>query len=178
MLDALAGIAAGGALSYFGQREANIASAREAAKNREFMKSMSDTAHQREVADLKAAGLNPILSAGGGGASTPSGMMPEIRSETEGLAASAKEVGKLSLERRLLKAQARKVEAEAKATEKAAAVAGVATPAIESVGQKTLDGWKMLQRFMSTPRHQMKEDFKIFIESLRPRAVDLKRAER
>lgn len=49
-------------------------SAAQAAKNRDWQKMMSDTAHQREVKDLQAAGLNPILSAlGGNGAAVTSG---------------------------------------------------------------------------------------------------------
>lgn len=60
------------------QRESNkIAmdfNAAQAAKNRDWQKMMSDTAHQREVRDMLAAGLNPVLSVtGGNGAAVTSG---------------------------------------------------------------------------------------------------------
>lgn len=48
--------------------------ASEAAKNRQWQEMLSNTAHQREIRDLKAAGLNPVLSAlNGNGASVGSG---------------------------------------------------------------------------------------------------------
>lgn len=56
-------------------QQKNQWSAQQAQKQMDFQREMSNTAHQREVADLKAAGLNPVLSAKLGGASTPTGAM-------------------------------------------------------------------------------------------------------
>ena len=56
-------------------KEAMAFEASEAQKGRDFQQLMSDTAYQRAIKDMKAAGLNPILAVNQGGASTPSGFV-------------------------------------------------------------------------------------------------------
>lgn len=95
----------GGAIDYFGQKEANRRNVDFARERMAWEERMSSTAHQREVLDLRAAGLNPILSAGGG-SSTPSGASPVITSELEGASASAQALPRLKADLEAIKAQA------------------------------------------------------------------------
>lgn len=76
-MDPVSAAIAGGA-SILGQHMANRANIAQARDQMEFQQRMSNTSYQRAMADMKKAGLNPILAAKVGGASTPSGAMANI----------------------------------------------------------------------------------------------------
>ena len=88
-------------------RRDNYEREKESSRVRRFQKNMSDSAHQREVADMRAAGLNPILSATRG-ASVPGGAMANFQSTLGDAMSTALQEKKLKQELKNLKAVERK----------------------------------------------------------------------
>lgn len=93
------------AFSGYQQERSEIFNSAEAGKNRDFASQqaeinrqyqtqMSNSAYQRQMADMKAAGLNPIMAAAsGGGASTPGGATASGSAASVGQAGSASASG-------------------------------------------------------------------------------------
>nr|UXQ87931.1 MAG: DNA pilot protein [Microvirus sp.] len=95
---------------YYGQKKQNIASAQQAQRQMDFQRDMSNTAVQRRMADLRKAGLNPIL-AGGKEASSPAGQQAPVGNRAQAAVTSAlnaAQLAKLTMETKILKPVAEK----------------------------------------------------------------------
>lgn len=138
MFGEIAGSILGAGMNLIGQQQANQANAdialgnnefnaQQARADRAFQKYMSNTAHQREIKDLKKAGLNPLLAVNGGastpGGSTASGNMATMENELSGAVTSAIEAKQLDLAMKKQKEEVNKLKADTKLSKEQAAVA-------------------------------------------------------
>jgi len=156
------GGAALGASSAGGQQKKSVRFQREMAKN----------AHQYEVADLREAGLNPILSGTGGpGARASGGASAPIPD----FANSAKAAVRLGAEIQLLNEQSRKAQYEADINAPAALIGR----AVENTVDKTVKGVKKYRYIFPTGQEAIRlqdqktpsqrTPFKGFKKTLKPR---------
>lgn len=148
VLGSVGGSIIGGLFGQSGQEDANAANAQQAELNRQFQERMSNTAYQRAVKDMKAAGLNPMLAYSQGGATTPPGGMATFYNEKADLARgfqAAPQNAAALAQVQNLRAQSEKAAAEADLASAQAQEARARTPTYEAnilVSRATVDRLK------------------------------------
>jgi uncharacterized protein YoxC len=138
--------------------QANQTNIAEAQKSRDWSERMFKNRHTYEVEDLKRAGLNPILSAHGGG-SVPSSAQATVQNPRQNqterkiavanalsqLAVTAQQAEKLRSESTNIKLDSAKKVVQSKTWQKAG---GKLLNSAFAVIDKSIDGWSMIPKYL------------------------------
>ena len=156
----------GGAASARGIKAQNKAAAAQAQKQMDFQERMSSTSHQREVEDLRAAGLNPILSGTGGpGASSPSGAMAPVQDEITPGINTAVSIRRANAEVSQIRANTKLTGAQENSAKQARA---------QSIAQEALIREQQRVLTITRPVTEGAENITDFVKRLSPEKIDYK----
>ena len=121
-----------------------------AANQQAFQERMSSTAYQRAMQDMREAGLNPMLAAKVGGASTPAGAMPNLSNIFGEAAGAYTSAYQAETGRREQEQQGEMIAAQ---IDKVAADTGVSRERVREIGEHI--NLMMSQRWTETEKGNM-----------------------
>lgn len=134
------------------QRSANETNVGLAREQMAFQERMSNTAHVRQVADLEKAGINPILSAKLGGASSPGGALAQVQplpSAMNKFISTAMDLKRFADDRRVSQSTAANLDASALKTATEADILLDTKQAEKAKGRMKGTAWEAVEKFFN-----------------------------
>lgn len=126
-----------GGMQMYGQSATNAANAQQAQKQMDFQADQTGTSYQRGVADMKAAGLNPMLAYSQGGASSGAGASAIMGNEVGAAASSALQATQTMQSIDNMRAQERNIDAQTANTDMDTINKGLDQPYLKNRGDST-----------------------------------------